>query len=306
MDNYVLRTEHLNKIYKTNYALKDFQIHVPEGSIYALIGKNGAGKTTLTRIITGLSEASSGEIELLHERDKGALQRVRRQIGTLIETPTLYADKSAYANLKINALMKNIPDVSKIQEVLNAVGLEQTGGKKVRDFSLGMRQRVAIAKALLSNPKFLILDEPTNGLDPMGIIEMRNLMLKLHKEYGVTILVSSHILQELSLIATHYGIIHNGSMVSEFTKEEFIESKSKRMLQLKTTNNQRAMELLKEHFRIEVNCIEDGVMIFSKIPENYAEISLWLAKEDIGIIHLNELQQDLEEYYIEQIGELKS
>ena len=204
MGELIFRTNHLNKVYKETHALNNFTINIKKGSIYALMGPNGAGKTTLIRIVTGVARKTSGDMTLFGKETEQEYNSVRNKIGTLIETPALYRDKTAYENLNINRMLKKIDDKKEIDRVLEIVDLSNTKNKKVKNFSLGMKQRLGIAKALLGNPEFLILDEPINGLDPFGIIEIRNLILDLNKNHGITMLIASHILKELTMVATHY------------------------------------------------------------------------------------------------------
>ena len=208
---YVLTTSSLSKRYRDFEALKEVSMHIPKGAIYGFVGKNGAGKTTLIRVICGLQAPSEGEYSLygISCRDR-FITRSRRRMGAVVETPSIYLDMSAEDNLKQQALVLGLPSYRTIPEVLKLVGLADTGKKKARNFSLGMKQRLGIALALVGEPDLLVLDEPINGLDPQGIVEIRELILKLNRERGISFLISSHILDELSRIATHYGFIDNG------------------------------------------------------------------------------------------------
>ncbi|MBM6686603.1 ATP-binding cassette domain-containing protein [Faecalicatena contorta] len=190
---------------------------IHQGDIYGFIGKNGAGKTTLIRMVTGLAAPSDGSIQLF---GSGSLLEGRRRIGTVIEAPAFYPGMTARENIIAFSRLQGLRDFSHVEELLELVGLDHTGKKKCRNFSLGMKQRLAIAIALIGDPKLLILDEPTNGLDPEGMKEVRDLILKLNQERGITVLVSSHILGELSKFATRYGIIHHGKLIEEFTEED--------------------------------------------------------------------------------------
>jgi len=213
---YVLTTNALSKQYRHFKALNGLSMHVPKGAVYGLVGRNGAGKTTLIRLICGLQYATSGDYVLygVNSREK-AITESRRRIGAIVEGPSVYQDFTAEENLKAQYRVLGLPSFEGIPELLKLVGLENTGRKKAKHFSLGMRQRLGIAVALAGDPDFLILDEPTNGLDPQGIIEMRELILRLNRERQMTVLISSHILDELSRLATHYGFIDNGSMIKE-------------------------------------------------------------------------------------------
>lgn len=220
-EEYVLQTEQLCKDYKGFKALDQVSMHVPKGSIYGFVGRNGAGKTTLMRIVSGLQEPTDGSYRILgicnQEKD---IAQVRKHIGAVIETPAVYLEMTAEDNMKQQCFILGISDMDKINRTLTFVGLNRTGSKKVKDFSLGMKQRLGIALAIVGNPELLILDEPTNGLDPQGIIEMRSLILKLNKDYGITVLISSHILDELARLATHYGFIDNGRLIKEVSAAE--------------------------------------------------------------------------------------
>ena len=218
---YVLKTKDLKKTYGNYNALNGLSMNVPKGSIYGLIGRNGVGKTTLIRLICGLQKATEGDFSLYginnHSKE---IVRSRKRIGAVVETPSIYLDMSAEDNLKQQYRILGIPSYSTIPDLLKLVGLENTGKKKARNFSLGMRQRLGIAIALSGSPDFLILDEPINGLDPQGIIEIRELILKLNHEHDITVLISSHILDELSRIATHFGFIDKGQMIQEISALE--------------------------------------------------------------------------------------
>lgn len=215
--SYVLKTQNIEKKYKHNIAAKQVNMHIKKGEIYGLIGSNGSGKTTIMKIITGNTMPTSGHFTLF-ESDNVTAQRAK--LGCIIETPALYNTMNARQNLNmVRTLLDKEPTLD-ISEVLNIVGLENTGKKKVKHFSLGMKQRLGLAMALLGSPEFLLLDEPTNGLDPVGIKEFRKLLIKLNRDYGMTILISSHILGELFKLATTYGILVNGRLVAELQHKD--------------------------------------------------------------------------------------
>ena len=218
---YCLETEYLIKNYRNFHALNGLTMHVPRGAIYGLIGKNGAGKTTLIRIICGLQNPSGGSYSLYGERFDGrGIYKARSRMGGVVETPSVYANMTAYENIKQQFMLLGKPSFDGIDELLKLVRLDDTGKKKAGHFSLGMKQRLGIAIALAGNPDFIVLDEPVNGLDPQGIVEIRELILKLNREKNITFLVSSHILGELSKIATHYGFVHKGEILKEITAQE--------------------------------------------------------------------------------------
>ncbi|MDR0377967.1 MAG: ATP-binding cassette domain-containing protein [Spirochaetaceae bacterium] len=215
--DYVLETKGLSKTYGRARALIGVDMKVPAGSVYGLVGKNGSGKTTLMRLVTGLASPSGGSFALYGAADGAGLREARKKIGAVIETPAVYPTMSAAGNLAMQCRIKGVRDRACIGELLETAGLADTGKKKARDFSLGQKARLALALALVGDPDFLLLDEPANGLDPEGIIEMRELLVHLSREKGKTILVSSHILSELSRVATHYGFINNGALIKEIT-----------------------------------------------------------------------------------------
>ena len=219
---YVFESVDLTKKYSQAFALDKVNIHVPKGSIYGLVGPNGAGKSTLMRILLGSTIATEGYVAINNKTEFVELNSEREKIGSIIESPTLYPTMSAIDNLIARAKLLNLPNCKqKAMEVLTYVGLMDTGKKKVKNFSLGMKQRLAIGLALLNDPKILVLDEPTNGLDPLGINEIREMIQNLNKD-GVTILISSHFLSELTKFATHYGILRSGKLIKEVSKEEIL------------------------------------------------------------------------------------
>ena len=219
--NFVLETNCLRKKYKHHEALKGVYMHVPKDSVYGLIGRNGAGKTTLMRLLTGVQRESGGSYSLFGvDKNSPEIKKERRRIGAMIESPSIFLDLSAEENLKMQYRILGLPSFSSIPEILDLVGLSDTGKKKVSSFSFGMKERLGIAMALAGHPDILILDEPINGLDPEAIVEMRELIIRLNREMHMTIIVSSHILDELSKVATYYGFLDDGVMVKEISAEE--------------------------------------------------------------------------------------
>lgn len=215
---YILETKQLSKKYKNFNALNDVSIHVPRGAIYGLVGQNGAGKTTLLRVISGVQRATTGSVSIaLVENDKPA------QINGIIETASLNMSLTVEDNIVAQNILCGYQIDASVDEILNAVGLSQAKYKKAKDLSLGMRQRLALAKTMLNQPDILLLDEPMNGLDPMGIVEIRNILLRLNKDFGVTIIISSHILGELAKVATCYGFISKGTLLQEISADELPE-----------------------------------------------------------------------------------
>ena len=238
----VFEAINITKKYRNTLALNQVSMSVMQGDIYGFIGENGAGKTTMIRLLTGLAEPTTGKIALFGESNK-KLAKQRERIGCIIESPSLYLDMTAYENLEVQRLQRGIPGKGCIDNALALVGLKDTGKKKAKDFSLGMRQRLALAIALLGNPEFLVLDEPINGLDPTGIIELRNLLKRLNKERGITILISSHILTELHQLANRYGILHEGKLLQEITATE-LDKRCKKHLLLQVNDVAAASVLL--------------------------------------------------------------
>lgn len=297
---YILTTTELSKQYGRFNALDGLSMRVPKGAIYGFIGKNGTGKTTLIRLICGLQTPTSGEYSLyrIDSRDK-EIGTARRQMGAVVESPAIYADMTAEENLKIQYQLLGLSSYDDIPELLKMVGLESTGKKKVRNFSLGMKQRLGIAVALAGSPDFLVLDEPTNGLDPQGIIEIRELILKLNREKQITVLISSHILDELSRLATHYGFIDAGRIVKEMSAEE-LELACKRRTHVEVTDTQALSRVL-DNMEVNYNILsENEADIYAEV--NVTKLTLALAKENCEVISMQEHTDNLESYYISLIG----
>ena len=302
MKEAVLKTYNLCKKYKDQMAVDNVSMTIRKGDIYGFIGQNGAGKTTLIRMITGLAHRTSGEIELFGGSGEEALNKGREFIGSLIESPAFYKNMTARENLEVSRLVRNIPGKECIDEVLNLVGLKDTGKKKVKDFSLGMRQRLGIANALLGNPKLLILDEPINGLDPMGIIEIRELLKKINKEKDITILISSHILGELSEMATTYGIIANGKLIEEISSSE-LSQKCRQYIDLKVDDTSRAVTLLERELGISDYEVLEGkkIKVFSNL-ENVGEVNSILSRAGVIVESISIKGENLEEYFMNTVG----
>ena len=273
---YVLRTNALTKKYRDFKALNGLTMNVPKGAIYGFIGKNGAGKTTLIRLICGLQSATSGDYTLYGRKNTDKeISKSRRRMGAVVETPSIYLDMTAEDNLKQQYRILGLPSYDGMKDILKLVGLEDTGKKKARNFSLGMRQRLGIAVALTGSPDFLVLDEPVNGLDPQGIIEIRELILKLNREQQITFLISSHILDELSKIATHYGFIDKGQMVKEISAED-LENACRKCVRLEVTNIGALAHVL-DGMEVEYNVISDRKAdVYAKV--NVSKLTLALAK----------------------------
>ena len=297
---YILTADNLNKNYRHSHALHNFSMHIPKGAIYGFVGENGAGKTTLIRTICGLQAPTSGTYSLygVKNTDK-CIREAQQRIGAVVESPAVYLDMNAENNLKHQYHVLGLPTYDGLKELLHLVGLEKTGRKKVRNYSLGMKQRLGIAVALAGNPDFLILDEPTNGLDPQGIIELRELILKLNRQRQITVLISSHNLDELSRTATHYGFIVDGSMVKEITAEELAKSCRKCAVLTVTDTGvlARALDLLGLEYVILSGSTAN---VYGEIP--ISELTLELAKNRCRILSLHEKDETLESYYINLTG----
>lgn len=302
MKEVILKTYNITKKYGNQVAINNVNMTIKKGEIYGFIGQNGAGKTTLIRLITGLIHKTGGEIELLGATGEAELNKSRTMIGSLIETPSFYTNMTARENLEVSRLVRNIPGKKCIDEVLELVGLKDVEKKKVKNFSLGMRQRLGIANALMGNPKLLILDEPINGLDPMGIVEIRELLKKINKEKDMTILISSHILSELSELATTYGIISNGKLIEEITAEQLAE-KCRQYIDLKVDDTSRAVTLLERELGIsDYEVLEDKkIKVFSNL-ENIGEVNSILSKSGVIVESISIKGENLEEYFMNKIG----
>ena len=302
MKKVVLKTYNITKKYGEQLAVDNVNMTIKKGDIYGFIGQNGAGKTTLIRLITGLIHKSGGEIELLGANEENELNKARTMVGSLIESPSFYTNMTARENLEVSRLLRNIPGKKCIDEVLELVGLKDVEKKKVKNFSLGMRQRLGIANALMGNPKLLILDEPINGLDPMGIVEIRELLKKINKEKDMTILISSHILSELSELATTYGIISNGKLIEEITAKQLSE-KCRQYIDLKVDDTARAVILLERELGIsDYEVLEDSnIKVFSNL-DNVGEVNSLLSRSGIIVESISVKGENLEEYFMNKVG----
>ena len=294
---YIIETEGLTKRYGKRLCVNNISIHIAKGDIYGFIGRNGAGKTTAMRLILGLARPTSGKIKLFNSDD---LNAQRKKIGSLIEAPGLYKRCSALENMKRFSILYG-GDVKEIEELLSFVGLNGVGNKKVGQFSLGMKQRLGIAIALLGNPEVLILDEPVNGLDPAGIKEVRDLLLKLNKEKNVTIMISSHLLDELAKITTKYGIINNGVLVEEIDAQKLME-RCKNNIVISCDRLQEAKELLESELKLtNISIVNDKLHIVDEI-ESTDEINTLLVKNDFKVHEITINKNSFEDYFIERLG----
>ncbi len=300
MTEIICQTKDLCKNYKNFHALENVNLSIKRGEIYGLIGENGAGKSTLIRILTGLAFKSSGIINLFGKTEH--LQYERTKIGCTVEMPALYKDMTAEQNLEIQRVQRGIPDKKCISKTLELVGLNNTRKKKVNNFSLGMKQRLSLAAALLGEPEFLILDEPVNGLDPTGIIELRELLKKLTKENHVTILISSHILSELNQLATCYGFLHHGKLLRQITAVQ-LDEECRRHIKLKTDDTIRTATILEEKLRIKNYSVypDNFIRIYEKLEEIH-NISKTLFSSGLIVEELSIQGENLETYFENLIG----
>ena len=293
---FVLKTENLVKEYAHTKVIDHISLTVSQGDIYGFVGKNGAGKTTFIRIILGLAEQNEGTFELF---DGENIYSARKHIGSLIESPALYTNMTAKENLNMYCTMLGV-DKQQIEEILSTVGLSDTGKKKVRNFSLGMKQRLGIGMALVGDPDFLILDEPINGLDPSGIVEIRELLLEL-KSKGKIIFVSSHYLGELEKIATRYGIIANGKLIEEITKEELAEKCGKRTV-IKTDAPEKAKNILCEFLQTDkISVGADNVIYVQETISDIGAVTNQLFQSGIVVSGIFDDENSAENYFIRKM-----
>lgn len=297
---YVLTTNALTKSYGNFKALSNLNMHIPKGAIYGMIGRNGAGKTTLIRLVCGLQSPTSGEYTLYGKKhtDSG-IMKARRRMGAIVETPSIYLDMTAEGNLRQQYQILGLPSFEGIPELLRLVNLESAGKKKAKNFSLGMRQRLGIAVALAGSPDLLVLDEPVNGLDPQGIIEIRELILKLNRERQITVLISSHMLDELSKLATHYGFIDKGQLVKEISAEA-LNAACRKCTRLTVSDAKKLTRTL-----------DDMGIEYTILPDSQADVfgtvsitTLVNALSDAGcdVVSVSERDESLESYYINLVG----
>ncbi|KEI86222.1 ABC transporter ATP-binding protein [Clostridium botulinum] len=302
MSEYILKTTNLSKKYKKDFVVNNLNISIKRGEIYGFIGENGAGKTTFIRMITGLVAPTNGEIKLFSKEKGDELGHVRKRIGALIEKPAFYPYMTAYQNLEAFRIEKGIPGKECIDKILKSVGLYEDRNKKLKNFSLGMKQKLALAIALLGDPEFLILDEPINGLDPMGIKEVRDILKKLNKEKNITMLISSHILGELYQLANCYGIIHKGKLMEQITLKE-LDEKCKRSLSIKVDDVNKAATILEtELSTINFKILPDGTIKLYDYVDNSRLVSSTLTKANIIIDQIMPNESNLEEYFINLVG----
>ena len=297
--NTILKVNGLTKKYGSKTALNNVAFNVEKGKIYGFIGENGAGKTTTIRAITGLSEAPAGTVELFGASDKKGLTKARRKMGYLVEHPILSMNDTAEGNLKMQQLLYGHRDDAKIKKILARVGLADVGRKKVKNFSLGMKQRLGIAMALVNDPEILILDEPVNGLDPMGMVAVRELLKSLSTEDGITIVISSHILAELYQLVTDYIIISHGEIIEQISKEE-LDRKCTSYIVIETEQPQKAVQVLESCGLKDVELDGDTIKIRDNIEQK--QVAMIMFNASIILTQLTRYEKSLEDHYIELLG----
>ncbi len=304
---FVLQTNNIVKKYGNKTVLSGVNMNIKKGDIYGFVGENGSGKTTIIRLITGLIKANGGEFSLFGVDSRSPeIYSARKKVGAIVETPSIYLNMSAKENLLMQSELVGIKDEEKCKTVLEEVGLSYLFDekKKAGNYSLGMRQRLGIAMALLGEPEFIILDEPMNGLDPAGIVEIRELILKLNREKGITFLISSHILTELELVATNYGIISKGKLIKEITAKQ-LKSECRHYLEVFTDETFKLKEVLVEKVGKEnIDLYRDSVRIYGDIDIN--DILGDIIKADIKINKINSVQSSIEDYYLSILGGAKN
>lgn len=293
---YLLQAEGISKQYGRIKALDHVSLQLKKGEIYGLIGRNGAGKTTLLKIFAGLAKPTDGSFSIFGESSENT-KKLRDRIGVLLETPGLYPNMSAYENMKLKQLTLGMRDDDYVQELLQEVGLGDVGKLQVKKYSMGMKQRLGIAMALVGRPDLLLLDEPINGVDPQGIVEIRKLIERLSKERDITIIISSHILEELSKIATRYGILHRGRLIDTFSHQELMNRCSTRM-EIRASDPVKACMVLEKMGFTNFKILDGSlIQIFERLEES-GEVVLELAKNDIKTLSIEVKNEALEDYYL--------
>ncbi|MBR4818636.1 MAG: ABC transporter ATP-binding protein [Clostridiales bacterium] len=297
---YLLETDNITKRYGPIVAVDHVSIRLKQGEIYGLIGRNGAGKTTLLKMLAGLAKPTEGSFTIFGESAEKT-SRMRDRVGVLIETPGLYPNLSAMGNMKIMAMIVGENNDLYLQELLEDVGLGGIGKRHVKAFSMGMKQRLGIAMSLVGHPDILLLDEPINGLDPQGIVEVRELISKLNRERNITILISSHILEELSKIVTRYGIIHNGRIIDQFSQAELLRRCQER-IEIRPSDTTKAVTVIEKMGISDFKVVDNSVIQIFERLEDSGEIVLELAKNDIKTLNISIKNENLEDYFLHVTG----
>lgn len=303
MEDMVLQLKGIKKRYGSQQVLKQVDVTINKGQIYGLVGKNGAGKTTLMRILTGLTKQQAGSMWLLGENGKNGYDEARKKMGSIIETPSFYPFFDGKTNLEY--YNRQLGGKANVDEVLDLVGLGKSGKKKFKNYSLGMKQRLGIGLAILNDPEFLVLDEPINGLDPMGIVEVRNLIRKLNQERNITIIISSHILGELESIATNYGFLDKGIILEELSKEE-LEHKCRPNWKIRVNEPDKVLSLLQEKYGFSQIEKEEGSLILKESLLNPEQLTREIVEKGYDLYEFSMINKSLESYYLDLIENHKS
>lgn len=303
MEDMVLQLKGIKKRYGSQQVLKQVDVTINKGQIYGLVGKNGAGKTTLMRILTGLTKQQAGSMWLLGENGKNGYDEARKKMGSIIETPSFYPFFDGKTNLEY--YNRQLGGKANVDEVLELVGLGKSGKKKFKNYSLGMKQRLGIGLAILNDPEFLVLDEPINGLDPMGIVEVRNLIRKLNQERNITIIISSHILGELESIATNYGFLDKGIILEELSKEE-LEHKCRPNWKIRVNEPDKVLSLLQEKYGFSQIEKEEGSLILKESILNPEQLTREIVEKGYDLYEFSMINKSLESYYLDLIENHKS
>ena len=304
MEQLVIKTNELCKRYGSKFAVNKVNMNIPHGAVYGFVGENGSGKTTIMRLLMGLAIPTSGSYELFGINYKSRkIQKIRKNISAIVETPSLVPTMTAFENLKYACLYYGIKDYKTvIPEALKDVGLEDTGKKKVKNFSLGMRQRLGIAVLLLNKPELMLLDEPMNGLDPSGVVELRDLIISLNKK-GITFLISSHILSELEKVATHYGFITHGELIKEISAND-LANECKRYVDVKYSDISELEKCLNELGYKNLKVYPNSIRIYDDVK--LSGLLSELSKKGIEITDLRSSEISVEDYYLSLIGGAKN
>ena len=299
---YILRTRNLTKEFKKFSAVSDLNMNIKQGEIYGFLGENGAGKTTTIRMIMGLMKETSGEIELFSEKPLRKNRDIYKRIGSIIEYPGFYPNLTAKENLEIHRRMMGVQDKDSIINSLKITGIQEVKDKKVKEFSLGMKQRLGIARAILHHPEFLILDEPVNGLDPSGIKEIRELILDLCHNQGITFLISSHILSEIQQMATKIGIIHKGKLLEEIEYDE-LQKRNRHYINIKVNDDKKASIILEQKLGISDYVIweKNNLRVYENL-EQASKVNKILVSNDLRVDEICVKEDSLEDYFLRLTG----
>lgn len=303
LEDMVLQLKGIKKRYGSQQVLKQVDVTIQKGQIYGLVGKNGAGKTTLMRILTGLTKQQAGSMWLLGEDGKNGYDAARKKMGSIIETPSFYPFFDGKTNLEY--YNQQLGGKANVDEVLDLVGLGKSGKKKFKNYSLGMKQRLGIGLAILNDPDFLVLDEPINGLDPMGIVEVRNLIRKLNQERNITIIISSHILGELESIATNYGFLDKGIILEELSKEE-LEHKCRPNWKIRVNEPDKVLALIKEKYGFSQIERDEGSLVIKELLSNPEQLTREIVEKGYDLYEFAMINKSLESYYLDLIEDSKN